>query len=258
MLTKQQTQEGVNYAKKNFLEDERSHLWVDKHIINQRLNLNKKHILDFGCGMGGMSLWYAKNWNCHVDAIDIDSHHLQIANILKEQYQVENVNFTEQNILSQELNSTYDIIFLNDVVEHLPDSQLEVIFNKLFTLLDTNGTIYISYPPWQGPYASHINRVLKIPWCQFLPDPYLHSFLKKHNQEVIGKLESNLLEIYKGLNKMTHPKLFNLLRKSGFKITYRYSHSWFSKRDLKPKKYISTYPFSFLITKEVIFASRDR
>ena len=35
---------------------------------------------DFGSGMGGMSLWYAKNWNCSVKGVDIDGFHVNVAN----------------------------------------------------------------------------------------------------------------------------------------------------------------------------------
>ncbi len=41
---------------KNYLDENASHLKVDKRLVRQLLDLNDKRIMDFGCGMGGMTL----------------------------------------------------------------------------------------------------------------------------------------------------------------------------------------------------------
>jgi len=143
-MREQQFEEGFNYAKKIFLEDKSSHLWLDKRVIRKKLDLTNKRILDFGCGLGGMTLWYAKNWDCSVHGIDIDSNHLKIANALKYEYSVPNVVFEEKNVLEIKSENVYDVIFLNDVIEHIPLPLLDKILQKLAKLLSINGIIYIS------------------------------------------------------------------------------------------------------------------
>lgn len=252
-----QLEEGLSYAKKNLLE-ESSHLWIDKIIIKKKLDLTNKRILDFGCGMGGMSVWYASNWNCKVKGIDIDSNHLIIANALKDEMKVNNITFEEKDVLQMDETESFDIIFLNDVIEHIPINLVDKILLKLSLMLAPKGIIYISYPPWQGPYASHINRVLKIPWCQFLPDFVIVNYLKRHNLKVVGKLESNLLQIYKGLNKMSHKKLRMALNKTSLKIAYRYSHSFLSKKKMESNFVTTFFPLNMLVTKEVIMVKNTK
>ena len=97
-MTQEQFEDGLAYAEDNFLNDRASHLWVDKQLIKEKFDLNGKRVLDFGCGMGGMTLWFAKNWNCRVYGLDIDHHHIRIAQHLKLKYQVQNVEFEMRNI----------------------------------------------------------------------------------------------------------------------------------------------------------------
>ena len=80
--------EGLNYAEQNFLDENADHLKVDKRLVRKLLDLNGKRIMDFGCGMGGMTLWYAKNWDCEVHGVDIDGHHIEVANQIKEKHQL--------------------------------------------------------------------------------------------------------------------------------------------------------------------------
>lgn len=104
MMTQTLYNEGIAYAEQNFLDDSANHLIVDKTLIRSKFNLDGKKILDFGCGMGGMSLWYAQNFDCEVYGVDIDGHHIRIANDLKGRHGLQNVSFEVRNILSKPLH----------------------------------------------------------------------------------------------------------------------------------------------------------
>ena len=56
-MTPEQFTEGIAYSEDNFQNDQAAHLKVDKVLIREKFDLDGKRILDFGCGMGGMSLW---------------------------------------------------------------------------------------------------------------------------------------------------------------------------------------------------------
>ena len=62
--------QGMGYAEDNYLNDDASHLIVDKQLIPTLMDLNGKRIIDFGCGMGGMTLWYASKWDCEIYGVD--------------------------------------------------------------------------------------------------------------------------------------------------------------------------------------------
>ena len=256
-MTKEQLDEGLAYAEDNFLNDNAPHLKVDKALIKARFDLTGKKILDFGCGMGGMSLWYATNWNCEVHGLDIDNHHVNIANKMKEKHGVANVHFEVRNVLERPLEGKYDYVFLNDVAEHIPLDVLEKIIEQLGNSLKKGGQIFVTYPPWKSPYASHVTHAVKIPWCQFLPDSILLKMIEKNNMILVGDEESDLVEAYKGLNHLTHDKLMKVVNGSGLKPVYRKSHCLLNKVDFLREANFNFFPLDFLVTKEFLLLQKN-
>lgn len=256
-MTKEQFEEGLAYAEENFLNDQAAHLKVDKALIRQKFDLTNKRILDFGCGMGGMSLWYATNWPCEVHGLDIDNHHIKIANQIKAKHLVDNVIFEVRNILEKPLAEKYDYVFLNDVAEHIPLNILKEILAQLGNSLKKGGQIFVTYPPWKSPYASHVTHAVGIPWCQYLPDGILLKMIEKNNMVLVGDEESDLIEAYKGLNHLTHEKLIKAVNGSGLSPVYRKSHCLLNK--VKPLKEINFnfFPLDFLVTKEFLLLQKN-
>ena len=256
-MTKEQLDEGLAYAEDNFLNDNAPHLKVDKALIKSKFDLTGKKILDFGCGMGGMSLWYATNWNCEVHGLDIDNHHVNIANKMKEKHGVSNVRFEVRNVLEKPLDEKYDYVFLNDVAEHIPLDILKQIIAQLGNSLKKGGQIFVTYPPWKSPYASHVTHAVGIPWCQYLPDSVLLKLIEKNNMVLVGDEESDLVEAYKGLNHLTHKKLMNVVNGSGLKPVYRKSHCLLNKVGPLKDLNFNFFPLDFLVTKEFLLLQKN-
>lgn len=255
-MTEAQFQDGIQYAEDNFLNNSAPHLHVDKKLIKEKFDLTGKKVLDFGSGMGGMSLWYATNWDCEVHGIDIDKHHVTIANAVKKKHNINNVNFEVRNVLERPLTEKYDYIFLNDVAEHIAYPILEPILQQLADSVSETGRVFVTYPPWKSPYASHVQHVTKIPWCQFLPDAILLPMIERNNLTLVGEEESTLLDSYKGLNHLTNKRLMPLVEKAGLEVEYRKSHCLINK--IKPLKNVNVrmWPLDYLITKEFVLLRR--
>ena len=64
---KDRIQDGILYAEKVLLPGKKSHLDLDKKIISENFDFRNKRILDFGCGVGGMTIWLAKEMGAFVD-----------------------------------------------------------------------------------------------------------------------------------------------------------------------------------------------
>lgn len=258
-MTREQFEEGLAYAEDNFKNDQASHLKVDKQLIKDNFDLDGKKVLDFGCGMGGMSLWYAENWDCEVYALDIDGHHIEVAQSLQKKHNINNVRFHKRNILDTPLmeDEKFDIVILNDVAEHIAFPILKPILKQLGAHLTTEGGIFVSYPPWRSPYASHVTHTVKIPWCQFLPEKMLMRLIEKNNQVIVGELESDLVEAYKGLNHLTHKKLMNIAKSVGLQAVYRKSHSILNRFGPLKNTNINFFPFDFIVTKEFLMLTND-
>jgi SAM-dependent methyltransferase len=242
--------EGLTYAEGNFQNENAPHLKVDKKLIRSLFDLDNKKVLDFGCGMGGMSLWYASNWSCEVLGVDIDQHHIDIANLLRDKHQQYNVHFERRDVLQHPLDDSYDFIFMNDVAEHIPLPVLTDIFKQFTRVLKPDGILFVTYPPWKSPYASHVNHVIKLPWVQFLPQSLVRSWIKAKNHPIVGDLESDLVEAYDGLNHLTHQKLMQVANTAGLHLMYRRSHAFYNKWPQLKNLQLRFPPFDFLITKE--------
>lgn len=245
-----QFEEGLQYAEKNFLGS-KSHLDTDKSFLKNHFDLKGKKVLDFGCGMGGMTLWMAKEINCEIEGMDIDVNHIKIAKAISEKYHVDNVQFEVRNLLTNPVDTKYDFIMLNDVAEHIPLPILEKILSQLVEKnLKSGGLLFISYPPWEGPYASHLWRIIKVPWIQFLPKKIVHNILVKKNQVLVGR--NDLVTEYSELNHLTYKKLINILDKLPVKRVFRRSHSKLNNISFLKNSNLLFFPLNYLVTKELL------
>lgn len=253
-MNKERFEEGMAYAEKNYKAED-SHLHLDKSLFLNEIDLNGKDVLDFGCGMGGMSLWIAENWDCKVTALDIDPFHIEIANALQAKYKHENVTFSEQNILEQPMDKKFDFITLFDVAEHIDVKILKDIFKALKQHLKEGGKIFISYPPWDGPWGSHLDKITSFPWPQFLPKKYLNKMLDERNHPTVGR--NDVKTDYLELNHLRPKMLKNLMKEAGLKQTRRISYSKLNKIGIFKNINFNGFPFKYIVSKELVFFEHE-
>lgn len=250
LLDSAKLKEGLDYAEKNFLSTD-SHLHLDKEILKKNFDLKDKDVLDFGCGMGNTSLWLAREMGARVDGFDLDPNHIAVAAELNRKYKIPGVAFELRNIIESPVDKEYDFIMLNDVIEHVKEDWIPRILDILINMnLKKGGIIFFSYPPWEGPHASHLHRAIKIPWVQFLPQKYVYTLIEQNNQKLVGS--KDLLTEYRELNHMTHKKLMGYLRPFRLKRVFRYSHTKFNTLSLLKETSLNFFPFNYMITKELI------
>lgn len=121
------------------------------YIFNQmKVDVKNKSVLDLGCGRGELCIASARKGARKVvgldfsqDAIEISKEHLKNCHDLKK----DNIFFLQGNALELALNEKFDVIFLTDIVEHLYDEQLQVIFKCVGEHLAKNGIVVIHTMP---------------------------------------------------------------------------------------------------------------
>lgn len=249
--------EGLEYAENNFLST-KSHLYLDKQILKRHFDLRGKDVLDFGCGMGNTSLWVAKEMGAKVDGFDLDPNHITVAMELNRKHKISGVYFELRNIIEVPIDKQYDFIMLNDVIEHIREEWIPGILDTLINRnLKPGGIIFFSYPPWEGPHASHLQRAIRIPWIQFFPQKYVYTLIEQNNRKLVGS--KDLMTEYLELNHMTHKKLMSYLKPFALKKIFRYSHTKFNSLSVLKKASLNFFPFNYIITKELIaFKKIDR
>ncbi len=257
MTLEDKLEEGLKYAEKQFNDSGEGTVLLD--MLQQLSSQDEVRILDFGCGFGGRTLWYSKFENCRVYGLDVDSNHIAVANQLKDKLGRKNVVFENRNILNDPLkkDEIFDLVTFHDVIEHIPIDILTSILEQISQNLSDRGLIYFGYPPWQSPYAAHVYSAVKIPWIQYLPDKTTRKLIEKNNKEIVGEIESDLIQVYNGLNRITHKKILQICKKLGLSPINRKSHCILNK--LAPFKNLNFdfFPFKYLITYEILVLTKN-
>jgi len=92
----------------------------DRHVQMQKLfptNLTQdSKILDYGCGMGGVSQLFNERYNCEVDGVEISDNELKKAKIAFGENK--KLNFLLLNEFEFP-EKNYDLIFSSQVIEHV-------------------------------------------------------------------------------------------------------------------------------------------
>ena len=105
--------------------------------INKNFSLEKKLLLDFGCG-GGILTESLYNKNNKIIGMDNNEKLLEIANSHKGKKKIEYLNASKIDDFQDE----FDGIFCFEVLEHVPNFQLTL--EKLISKLKSGGTIFLS------------------------------------------------------------------------------------------------------------------
>ena len=114
-------------------------------ILAAKAGINKQHkVLDAGCGIGGSSLWLAKNINCNVTGISLSEKQVQTANnlALNENLQTlaifEQQDFTATNYEAE----SFDVIWAIESVCHANDKSKFI--NEAYRLLKKSGKLILA------------------------------------------------------------------------------------------------------------------
>jgi SAM-dependent methyltransferase len=111
------------------------------------LNPNE-NLLDLGCGGGWLSLHFAEKG---MDVLGVDISHEQInaANKSKIDKKLENLEFVCCDFIqwdTEKYKENFSNVFVNAFLHHLPEKELELIINKIATVLKPGGKVYMYEP----------------------------------------------------------------------------------------------------------------
>ena len=105
---------------------------IEKYAIN-------KTILETGCGTGIISLYFAKN-GYHVVALDNDINMINLAKYIAnlERKRVNNLEYTQQNLLNCKFTKQFDVAFSNGVYEHFNNKEIINMIENIFNYCKYN------------------------------------------------------------------------------------------------------------------------
>lgn len=198
-------------------------------------------ILEIGCGEAGNLTPFIER-NLEVVGVDLSETRINNAkNYINETYPNANVRLIDADIykVGKEDIGTFDVIFLRDVIEHLPNQN--EFMRHLKTFLKSDGVVFFGFPPWRMPFGGHQqickSKILsKLPYFHILPKPIYTLILR-----VFGESKSmiqDLVEIkdtrisINRFQRIVKSNGYHFLKKTYWLINPNYE----TKFGLKPRK----------------------
>lgn len=199
---------------------------AEQHMIPlmRRLGVNLDlPILDVGCGKGGCVIAVSQALRKTVHGIDISPADIDTARGAAADVGVD-ARFDVVDVQTGPLpEGMFGLLLVRDVVEHLPD--LRTVLNRLHRLVSAEGFVYVTFPPWRGPYAGHQHNAKSA--VKFMP--YLHALAPNLFLKLLQKWESDKREWLEDerqilLNRLTRNRFEQLARETGWQIDYRQTY----------------------------------
>jgi SAM-dependent methyltransferase len=211
-------------------------------------------ILEIGCGEGGVLKAFIDR-GCYGVGVELDESRLVNAREwLKEDIEKGKIRFISKDIyktdVEEDLNGSFDIILLKDVIEHIHDQPKLIAWMKSY--LAPNGTIFFGFPPWQMPFGGHQqlcrNKVLaKLPYYHLLPRPVYKWILQKAGepwQDLVEIKDTGIsIERFERIVKQCG---YNIFHQRHYLINpiYKYKFGWKAKEQygaVKALPYVRDY-----------------
>lgn len=206
-------------------------------FIKEHINTETPlHILDVGCGEGGILNAFLQKGHACV-GIELDPVRLDHArNWLQKEIDEHKVKFMYINIFDINVNDPdfkkYDLIILKDVIEHIHNPSAFIAQLKLF--LKPGGAIFFGFPPWQMPFGGH-QQICKNKWLSRLP--YYHLLPKPIYKFILKSAKENVAELMDiRETRITIERFERITKENGFEILgrklflvnpiYKYKFGW--------------------------------
>ncbi|MBI3029531.1 MAG: class I SAM-dependent methyltransferase [Candidatus Rokubacteria bacterium] len=118
-----------------------------------------KSVAELGCSTGYLLKAFRQQEQFSPIGIDIDRSALARGRA----EHGNGIHFVESTASGIPLpNESVDVVYTVDTVEHL--SRAEDIFRECYRLLRPGGVFLVHFHPWLGPYGSHLEDILPLPW----------------------------------------------------------------------------------------------
>ena len=206
-------------------------------------------VLEIGCGDGGNLVPFLE-LGCECYGVELDEVNYNNAlKFHKESPHREQLHLLKNDIYNltyQDLDGKFDVVFLRDVIEHIPNQ--EKFMQHLKQFLHPNGIVFFAFPPWRMPFGGHqqicrSKYLSKLPYFHILPAKLYGKILK-----MCGENPEGLLEVKK--TGISINRFKRIVRKENYEII-KTTH-WFInpnyqvKFGLKPRKLPKIFQIPFL------------
>ena len=219
-----------------------------QEILKQVQNDEKCRVLEVGCGEGGNLLPFLE-LGCECYGVELtDWSYENAVNFYAENPLKENLYLLHKNIYDvepAELNGTFDVVVLRDVIEHIPNQ--ERLLKHLKQFVAPQGVVFVAFPPWRMPFGGHqqvsqSKWVSRFPYIHLLPKAVLKLFgVSKRDTDFLNKLKKTGVSISR-FEKILCAENYKIVQKTHYFINPNYE----IKFGLKPRKLHRIFQIPYL------------
>ena len=218
---------------------------TNKYLVNMG-KINKGHnVLDAGCGIGGSSIFLAKNIGCNVHGITLSKKQSETAKSLAEKNNVSNLaEFSQANYLETGFNdNSFDIVWAIESFGSASDKSL--FFKEMKRILKPGGRILFADMFKPMTYDISLNKTMQIMlngWAisDILSIEELNSLSDKFDFEVtqikdatkLIKKSVNLI-YYASILGLLGTKIYNFFKEASYFSRIHYTTGFAQKRAYK-------------------------
>jgi 2-polyprenyl-3-methyl-5-hydroxy-6-metoxy-1,4-benzoquinol methylase len=190
------------YFRKNYLK----HLPVDKNA----------KIVDLGCGMGHfLNFLVNEKYNNYI-GIDVSEENIQYCR--KNKFNVISGDIFD---FLKDTNDKYDVIVMNDIIEHFEKSEINLLLQLIFKSLQKNGRVIIKTPNAANPILASSSRYFDFTHELLFTEESISQVLRISGFSQISVYPQDLYILY--YNPLNYiAKFFNFLLNGTFRILFRF------------------------------------
>ena len=131
--------------------------------------LDNKDVLDVGCGWGGKDIYYCEHTKLKtITGFDLPGMFDPAATLkFASTKNINNCFFTTAYAESIPFkNNRFDIIIMEDVLEHVKDP--ERVLQECFRVLKQDGKLIVKFPSFKGMLSHHLDRAINLPALHYI------------------------------------------------------------------------------------------
>jgi ubiquinone/menaquinone biosynthesis C-methylase UbiE len=172
--------------------------------------IEKKKVLDLGCGEGGYVLALASKGAGSTVGLDIQAN-FSAAQEASRQHGYRNVRFIHGTTAAIR-DQSFDVTISHDSFEHFPNP--EDMLTEMSRVTKENGNLLIKFgPPWRNPWGRHMSGTVRRdrPWIHLVvPEKTIMRCHSVYHDESV--LKERFDQLPGGLNKMTLGRFKKILK----------------------------------------------
>lgn len=137
-----------SYGAAGFQSFKRGHIDKRYKWFLRNLNLKGKVVLDVGSGRGEVVNYCSKKGAQRVIGIDFSKEVIRLA--LDFNRGNPNIELIEMEAKDINFQNVFDVVFMLDVIEHIPDEEMELIYSNIYAALKQNGILILNTPIYKS------------------------------------------------------------------------------------------------------------